>query len=200
MAKQQNGRKARPDTRDYPKVRRAMVQAAARLMEGDGYRKFRFEQLAESLDCNRATIYRYFDSKQDLVTEVMLMLMQEITQDIIRQTANGGVNRSKFTDALFEIVRKLRTDRRYAMIMDAGNIETFARLTRDHFSAITTTMLDKFLVANPAGPILKEGISVSEVAPWLIHQIVSYGFLGVPGETDRLQKAYLEKMVVSVIV
>jgi hypothetical protein len=33
-----------------------------------------------------------------------------------------------------------------------------------------------------------------------MHQIISYGFFGLEGENERQQKAYLEKMVVSVIV
>lgn len=195
-----NSRKARADTREYARVKRGMVLAAAELMQGDGFRQFRFEQLAEKLGCNRATLYRYFDSKQDLVTEVMLCLMQEITQDIIRQTAGTRLTRERFTEGLHEIIGRLRTCPRYALVMDAQNIETFAQLTHERFSSITTSMLEKFLVTDAAGPKLKGDVSLSEVVAWLMHQIISYGFLGIPGATASEQKAYLQKMVVSVIL
>ncbi|MGB1581616.1 MAG: TetR/AcrR family transcriptional regulator [Nevskiales bacterium] len=197
---QRNNRKARADTREYAQVKQRMVNAAIELMEGDGFRKFRFEELAEKVGYNRATLYRYFDSKQELTTEVMMTLMQEITLDIISKTAGNRVSRETFTTALFDIIKKLHEEPRYAIVMDAQNIETFARLTHEYFSGITTTMLEKFLINEPVHPLLREGIRVSDAVPWLMHQIISYGFLGIPGDTEAQQKQYLEKMVVAVIL
>ncbi len=159
---QPNSRKAKADTREYARVRQRIVKAAIELMEGNGFRKFRFEELAEKIGYNRATLYRYFDSKQELITEVMMTLMQEITQDIIQQTAGNKVTRTSFTEALYDIIKKLHNDPRYAIVMDAQNIETFARLTHEYFSGITTTMLEKFLLDDPAGPVLKNDISIAE--------------------------------------
>ncbi len=197
---QGNSRKAKADTREYAAVKQGLVRAAIALMEGDGFRKFRFEALAEKVGCNRATIYRYFDSKQDLITEVMLSLMQEITRDIIRQTAGTQISTQTFTDSLHSIITKLRSEPRYAIVMDAQNIETFAELSREHFSAITTTMLEQFLIEGPAGKVLKDGIDVAEVVGWLMHQIISYGFFGLPGDSEQQQKDYLLKMVVSIVL
>jgi hypothetical protein len=33
-----------------------------------------------------------------------------------------------------------------------------------------------------------------------MHQIISYGFFGLTGDTEQQQKNYLEKMVVTVIL
>ena len=200
MQAQRNNRKAKADTREYARVRQRMVKAAIELMEGNGFRKFRIEELAEKVSYNRATLYRYFDSKQELITEVMMTLMQEITQDILIQTAGNKVTRQTFTDALYDIIKKLHNDPRYAIVMDAQNIETFARLTHEYFSGITTTVLEKFLIDDPSGPVLKKGISISETVTWLMHQIISYGFFGITGDTEQQQKNYLEKMVVTVIL
>lgn len=197
---ERNGRKARSDTREYARVKQAMVNAAIELMEGEGFRKFRFEDLAEKVGYNRATIYRYFDSKQDLITEVMLALMHEITEDVIRHTTGHTVTRETFTDALYGIVRKLRNNPRYSIVMDAKNIDTFAKLTHQYFSGITLSMLEKFLVDAPSGPVIKQGVSLTETVAWLMHQIISYGFFGIPGDTETQQKRYLEKMVVSVVL
>lgn len=198
--KQGNHRKAKTDSREYAAVKQGMVDAAIELMAGNGFRKFRFEALAEKLGCNRATIYRYFDSKQDLISAVMMNLMQDITRDIIRQTAGNTVSSQSFTDALYEIITRLRENPRYAIVMDAQNVETFARLTHAYFSDITTSMLEKFLIEDPARPVLKEGLAISDVVGWLMHQIISYGFFGIPGESEQQRKDYLLRMVVSVVV
>ncbi len=198
---QQNSRKAKPDTPEYAGVKQGMVDAAITLIAERGLRKFRFEELAERVGCNRATIYRYFDSKDDLVTEVMMTLMREITDEIIADTAGTeAVTTQTFTDSLYKIITDLRTDPRYAVIMDSQNVASFARLTHEYFSAITTDMLEKYMLDAPAGRVLKAGVAMEDAVHWLMHQIISYGFLGLKGETEAQQKSYLETMVVSVIV
>lgn len=198
---QANSRKAKPDTPEYAGVKQGMVSAAIALIAERGLRKFRFEELAERVACNRATIYRYFDSKDDLVTEVMMALMREITDDIIANASGTeAVTTQTFTDSLYKIITNLSSDPRYAVIMDSQNVQSFARLTHEYFSAITTDMLEKYMLDAPAGRVLKVGVAMEDVVHWLMHQIISYGFFGLKGETEKQRKAYLEKMVVSVIV
>lgn len=198
---QSNNRKAKPDTPEYAEVKRGMVEAAIELMAENGFRKFRFEELAEKIGYNRATIYRYFDSKQDLITEVMMALMHEMTNDIIQKTSDfEKVTKKSFTDTLYKIITDIRSDSRYAIVMDAQNVETFARLTHEYFSAITTDMLEKYMADDVAGRVLKEGISIDDAVHWLMHQIISYGFFGLKGDNEKQQKSYLDKMVVSVII
>lgn len=198
---QQNRRKAKAGTPEYNEARQRMIEAAIELLAEQGLGKFRFEILAEHVGCNRATLYRYFDSKEELVRDVMMTLMQEITMDIIEKTAGTqAVTRDSFTDALYKIITDLRTERRYAIVMDAQNVETFAQLTHDYFSAITTSMLEKHMTDSPAGRVLKEGIDIADAVHWLMHQIISYGFLGLKGDNEKQQKAYLSQMVVSVII
>ena len=196
-----NSRKAKANTLEYARVKQGMVNASIELMADNGFRKFRFEELADKVGYNRATIYRYFDSKQDLITEVMMALMHQLTNDIIEKTAGTErVTKQTFTDSLYKIITDLRNDRRYAIVMDAQNVETFAHLTHEYFSAITTSMLEKYMMDNPGGQILKEGIAMDDAVHWLMHQIISYGFFGLKGDNEKQQKDYLEKMVVSVII
>ena len=198
---QRNSRKAKSDTPEYAKVKQSMVEAAIVLMAEKGLGKFRFEDLAEKVGYNRATIYRYFDSKQDLVTEVMMALMHKMTNDIIEQIADiEKATQQTFTDSLYKIITDLRTDLRYAVIMDAGSIETFARLTHEYFSDVTTGMLEKYMTDGSTGRVLKEQIAMEDAVHWLMHQIISYGFFGLKGESEQQQKAYLQKMVVSVLI
>lgn len=178
-----------------------MVEAAIELMAEKGLRKFRFEELAEKVDYNRATIYRYFDSKQELVREVMMALMHQITNDIIEHTAgNEKMTALTFTDSMYKIIIKLRTEPRYAIIMDAENITSFAELTHQYFSGITKQMLEKHLNNDSGVGTLKEGITIDYAVHWLIHQIISYGFFGLKGETEQEQKEYLHRMVTPIII
>jgi AcrR family transcriptional regulator len=196
-----NPRKAKAGTPAYAEVKRRLVDAAIELMAERGFGKFRFEGLAAHIGCSRATIYRYFDSKQELMTEVMMTLMNEITNDVVQKTAGTRkVTRARFAEALHRIITDLQHNRRYAIVMDARNVETFARLSHERFSAITSTMLKTFMTDGSSGRVLKKGIGIPETVHWLQHQIVSYGFFGLQGKTDKEQTDYLNKMVASVIL
>lgn len=198
---QVNTRKAKTDSPEYAEVKKGMVDAAIDLMTEKGLRKFRFEELAEKIGYNRATIYRYFDSKQDLVTEVMMALMHQITNDIIAQTASSEkVNEQTFTESLYQIITDLRNKPRYAIIMEAQNVEAFAELTHQYFSEITKQMLEQYMTDDSGDGVLKEGIALDDTVHWLMHQIISYGFFGLKGDTEEEQKHYLRKMVIPIII
>jgi len=157
----QSSRKAKVDTKEYAEVKQGMVDAAIDLLAENGLQKFRFEDLAKRVNLNRATVYRYFDSKQDLVTEVMMTLMHEITENIIQETAGTKkITQKNFTDSLYQIITDLRVRPRYTIIMDAQNVSAFAELTHSYFSAITTDMLEQFMMDAPAGRSLKNGITM----------------------------------------
>ena len=197
----ENSRKAKPGTPQYEAVKRHIIATAIDLIAEKGFSKLGFEELAKRVGCVRTTIYRYFDSKQELLREVMLALMYEITNDIIQQTVDTKrVTRKSFTESLFNIITALRTEKRYAVVMDDQNVKYFSELMVEHFTEITSLMLTKYMISNSQGRILKKGITMEYAVHWLIHQIISYGFLGLTGKTEKEQHDFLNKMVVSVII
>ena len=197
----ENTRKAKAGTPQYEAVKRHIIATSIDLMAEKGFSKFRFEELAKRVGCVRTTIYRYFDSKQELLREVMLALMYEITNDIIQQTVDAKrVTRKSFTESLFKIITALRTEKRYAVVMDDQNVKYFSELMVEHFTEITSLMLTKYMISGSKGRVLKKGVTLEYAVHWLIHQIISYGFLGLTGETEKEQKDFLNKMVVSVII
>ncbi len=194
-----SARKASPDHPGYDQTRIRIIQAAIDLMAEHGSQRLRFDELGQRLDLNRTTIYRYFDSKQDLVAAAMLVLMIEITEAVIRDTSPiRTVTPDTFTDNLYNVIHALQTNDRYRVIMDARNIEQFTELSKRHMSEITTTIMARYLTAE-VGDQLRNDLDLDEVVHWLFHQIMSYGFFGLKGDTETEQKAYLRRMVVPVM-
>lgn len=195
-----NARKAKPDHPGYDENRQRIVEGAIALMAERGVNRLRFDDLAQRVGLNRTTIYRYFDSKRDLIAGCMLSLMIEITDGIIADTSGQATTTPEaFADNLFCIIRALRSDPRYGVIMDAQNVEQFAELSVAHMSDITERMLSKYLVESDVGRLLRDGLELEDVVPWLFHQIITYGFLGIPGEDESAQRGYLDRMVVPVL-
>lgn len=195
-----NIRKAKPENPEYDEIKQHMVNEAIALMAEQGFDKLRFDQLAKRVGRNRTTIYRYFDSKQELITAVMKTLMVEITENIIEDTAGTTMTTPKsITDNLYLVIHGMRTKERYRIIMDARNVEQFAELAKENLSEITTIMLSKFMIDSDAGRLLRTDIDIDDAVHWLFHQIISYGFLGLKGESEEEQKQYLFRMVAPVL-
>ncbi|MDX1695788.1 MAG: TetR/AcrR family transcriptional regulator [Ketobacteraceae bacterium] len=195
-----NIRKARPENPEYAEIRQHIVDEAIELMAEQGFEKFRFDQLAKRVGRNRTTIYRYFDSKQELITEAMKTLMTEITENIIADTANTkATTPESFTDNLYRVIHAIGTKDRYRIIMDAQNIKEFAVLVKQNLTEITALMLSRFMVDSTAGRMLRTDIDMDEAVHWLFHQIISYGFFGLKGKTRKEQKQYLHRMVTPVL-
>jgi AcrR family transcriptional regulator len=196
-----NPRKARPGTADYDAARRQILEATIGLIEEKGFERLRFEELAERVGCARTTLYRYFDSKQVLLNDVMMHLMHEITQDILQATATAQpVTRERFTQVLYNIIDALHTRPRYRVIMEPQHLKLFADITFQHFARITSLMLGKHLQDRQGNSLLGQGMNLDDVVHWLIVQIMAYGFLGLKGSKVRERKEYLSSMVVSVIL
>jgi len=176
------------------------VEAAIELMAEHGFQGLRFDELATCVDLNRTTIYRYFDSKRDLVSAAMKVLMYEITEEVIRDTSpTQQTTPDVFTNNLYNVIHSLRTNARYGVIMDAQNIEQFADLSAAHVAEIVMDIMSRYLSDEEIGHLLRDDLELDEVVHWLFHQIISYGFLGLKGDDEQAQKTYLRRMVVHVI-
>jgi len=59
-----------------------LYQATNRLLLQYGYAGFHFGLLAEQLNVSRAALYKYFNNKDELITEYMAYEMEQFMQDL----------------------------------------------------------------------------------------------------------------------
>lgn len=66
------------------------MASALKLLNRDGYRRVRLEDVAEDAGVCKATIYHYFDNKDDLLTRSVASRMAERHADIEQRLASAG--------------------------------------------------------------------------------------------------------------
>jgi AcrR family transcriptional regulator len=76
--------RAEPGTEVYDQMRTRVVDAAERYVERNGLAKVRIEEVAEEAGCSRATIYRYFADKDELIREVLIGRARRIANKLAR--------------------------------------------------------------------------------------------------------------------
>jgi AcrR family transcriptional regulator len=69
---------------------RALMASAMKLLTRRGYRRIRVEDVAEDAGVSKATVYHYFTSKDDLLTQTVANRMAEKHASIGRRLARAG--------------------------------------------------------------------------------------------------------------
>lgn len=73
-----------------------VFQATEKLLLEHGYDQFHFKILSNELNMARSTLYEYFANKEELVTEYMCLLMENVTNDLSKvQPINEPIERLK---------------------------------------------------------------------------------------------------------
>lgn len=200
---EKNHWKAKADSPEYLDAKQRIVEAAIALIAEKSVSKLRFGELAKRVGVVRSTIYRYFDSKEELLTEVMTALMYQMTVDVAQYSLENHKTPSiaSFTDGIFHTIKSLRSDPQYKVVMDPNNIHFFAQLAVERMPEKVAPMLLSFMNSGDAKNLqFRDDIKVEEVCAWLTLQIITYAQFGLLGNTDEEQKNFVNKMIVSVLI
>lgn len=93
-----------------------IIEAATRLFLTDGYQKVAVDDIAETANVTKATVYYYYDSKAELFTETMVQLMGRIKGKI-----------------------------RSSLVAEASLYERFLMITKAHLQATVHFDLEGFM-------------------------------------------------------
>src|SRR5215831_11411414 len=80
----------RPDDRP-----RALMASALKLLIRDGYRRIRLDDVADDAGVSKATVYCYFENKDDLLTRTVASRVAEKQAAIESELASSGGSASE---------------------------------------------------------------------------------------------------------
>lgn len=104
--------------------RRRIAEAAEKLFTVKGIEKTTVSEIAESAGYSKATIYVYFESKEDIISYLVLHSMELIKKEIINSTNDTLSGRDNFINICNSL---LKYQRRYPMyfefLQDAINVD-----------------------------------------------------------------------------
>ncbi|WP_300427803.1 TetR/AcrR family transcriptional regulator [uncultured Thalassolituus sp.] len=95
-----------------------IIEAAAELIALNGLQASPVSMVAKHACCGAGTIYRYFDTKEELVEAVYLQLMQRITRATLAGDDPSGDIRSRLSNMWLNLFRYLSDNPRDAALID----------------------------------------------------------------------------------
>lgn len=194
-----NDWKANPLRPEYDEARQKIVEAAATIVIEKGWKKIRFDSIAKEVGCARPTLYRYFNSKEELLSAVLIHLMYQLASELSDAVSDITDPEEALVEVTYLGASYLRDEKRYSFVMDPANIKYFTRIAIESIPQEMAPMVKANMENSDGNTLLKKDITLDEAGRWLIMQIISLAQFGPIGKNPAEEKSFIRKMVIPVL-
>lgn len=192
--------KARPEGPEYDAVRGRLVDAAEAIVRDKGVNALRLDSVAEAAGLHRSSVYRYFGSKEELLTAVVTQSSLRVRRKVVRKLGRDAPLERLLAEGLALALAELATDPVHRSLMSPSASAAMARAGGKALTTGIRPMVDPVFEAAAAQGILRPGVTPEDASRWL--QIVASGLVRSPDIVpDRKELVeLLEKMLVPTLI
>jgi len=170
--------KARPEGEDYAAVRQRLVDAAASLIREGGLKALRQDAVAERAGLHRSSVYRYFDSKQDLVTTAVVQSTLRIGRVIQERIGDDAAPEEFVVAGVIQALEAMAADPLHRALNAPGSSRAMTRLANNALRDGVRPLLESVFGDTSGHSVLRDGVTTDEAIRWL--QVVSLGLMQAP--------------------
>lgn len=191
--------KARPDGPDYQSVRGRLVDAAEEIVRDQGVNALRLDTVAERAGLHRSSVYRYFNSKEELLTAVVVQATLRVRCRLQRLGSSAPPERV-LAEGLAIALAELVNDPVHRSLLSPSASEAMARVGGKALSEGIRPLVDPVFVLAAEQGLLRDGVTPEDASRWL--QIVASGLVRsadiLPDQPELI--ALLELMLVPALL
>ncbi|MCX7619845.1 MAG: TetR/AcrR family transcriptional regulator [Acidimicrobiales bacterium] len=174
---------------DSAAARERLVDAAEACIDRFGLSKTTLEDVAAEAQVSRATIYRYFGNRDELILEVLLRELDRQFDTSLAEFVKDADTPAKaaraIVDASVYLLGTIRRSPKLQLFLNregASVTATIAGASRAFFSAVVKDLRPYLAAAQRAGTV-RTDIDLDEAGEWIVRTIIS--LLTVEGPTIR---------------
>lgn len=164
---------------DTKAARDRLVAAAAACVDRFGLTKTTVEDVAREANVSRATIYRYFGNRDELMLEVLLCELDQSMEQGLETFFEGATCPEEFGESLVEAAEYLLTSIRQSPKLQLllqregpGFSSTIAGASEALFRQWATDV-GPYLASAQAAGLLRDDMDAAEAAEWILRAILS---------------------------
>jgi len=191
--------KARPEGPEYETVRGRLVDAAERIVREGGVNALRLDSVAEAVGLHRSSVYRYFESKEDLLTAVATQASMRVRRKVVKELGGSAPPEQLLAEGLAMALAELATDPVHRALTDPSVSEAMAKVGGKALTSGLAPLVDPVFEEAAEQGLLRKGVSPEDASRWL--QVVARGLLRSPDilpDGPQLT-ALLERMLIPVL-
>lgn len=188
---------------DPSDARRRLLDAAEACFARYGVAKTTVEDVAATAKVSRATVYRYFSDRDELLLGVLIRDANRFRAKLDKRVRRVDDFAASIVDGVVYTIAAVRSDPRLAMLFtpEAAGITTSIAGASDVLFAQTAEYLRPRLEAARAAGHLRRGLDLDDAAEWILRTTLS--LLTVEGPVRRSEPAirrYLLTFLVPALV
>ena len=192
--------KARPEGPEYAATRRRLVDAAEQIVRDQGAAALRLDSVSESVGLHRSSVYRYFDSKEDLLTAVVVQSTLRVGREVIDRLGPAASPEQLLVEGLAMAMALIATDPVHRSLMAPSSSEAMTRVGDRALNEGIRPLIEPMFSAAADQGSLREGVTPDDALRWL--RIVATGLFRAPDivpDLDELTRM-LQLMLVPVLL
>lgn len=192
--------KARPEGPEYDAVRRRLVDAAEAIVRDKGVNALRLDSVAEDAGLHRSSVYRYFGSKEELLTAVVAQASLRVRRTVLDRLGKDAPPERVLAEGLAMALTELAGDPVHRSLLSPSASEAMARVGGKALTNGIRPLMDPLFATAEAEGVLRKGVTPEDASRWL--QIVASGLVRFPDlvpDSDDLA-ALLELMLVPALL
>lgn len=193
--------KARPEGPEYEAMRRRLVDAAEVLVRDEGAGALRLDAVADAVGLHRSSLYRYFNSKEELITAVVVQATMRVGRKVIAELGDDATPEQFLVEGLAIALAELADDPVHRSVMAPSASEWRARIAGSALTEGIRPLVEPMFASAAAEGVLREGVTPDRALSWL--QIVASGLAASPNvvpERDELTDLLETMLVPSLLV
>lgn len=172
--------KARPDGPEYTATRARLVDAAETIVRDRGAAALRLDSVAELAGLHRTSVYRYFDSKEELLTAVVVQATLRLGREVVAELGSDAPPERFLVDGLAMALASIVHDPVHQSLLSPSASEAVARVGGRVLTEGLRLLVEPLFVTAAEAGALRRGVTPDSALRWL--QIVATGLLRAPAE------------------
>ena len=197
---QESSWKARPKSSDYEAVRQRLVDATEELIREGGVGALRQGAVAERSGLARSSVYRYFDSKEELVIAAVVQSTLRLGQQIHARIGADADPEEYLVRGIIDALAAMAADPVHQALLSPGSSPAMTRLTNNALREGVRPLLEPAFAAASKRGLLRAGVSADDAIRWL--QVVALGLMRAPNVVadEHDLEAMLRLMLVPALI
>lgn len=172
----------RADGEEYEVKRREVIDAAAKIFQEKGYQATTLRDVAAMLDLDRATLYRYISSKEDLLRAAITECVVEISGEVHLITHGDLPTRVKLAEIVHQVLASYETYYPQPFIFITELLDATWVEHSDWADELVRMVRE---IQADVGEVIEHGIRDGDIRPDVPSELIVNAILGMLNWTHR---------------
>lgn len=185
--------KTNPAYAEYDENRENIILAAAKVIESSSIEKLRLGEVAKEAGCVRQTLYRYFNSKQELIDAVLLHFTLLNAIDVMQRVEGIDDPKERLVEILFHSANNLIIDPKFKIFIEAPDSMLFSGISDGSVFELVnqfgTAELSDFSMG-------KAEHEIKDFYTWIAIQVVALANFGLAGKSEQQARDFIRHYIV----